>query len=411
MTKKDILELRKRLNKKGCTFTRMRGCYVDSQKNIVLHINETFLSLEEEEFYKYLEIAKKVLSGTEGNNLLELPFLRNEDGEESQKFFLAMRDSGLEDDGLLDLFYERVIESYEHEGNYLILLFHDAYDIPLKTKDNMGLDESTEVYTYFLCAVCPMELSKAGLGYRQEEHRIGVRIRDWVVHPPASGFVFPAFTDRSTDIHSLMYYTRDPKKPHEDFMEEMLGCQPKKTAVQEKKAFQQILEEALPAEVEDTEGMILDIQQNLSNMVDEHKTVFENEPVFLDGTAIHEILTDEGLSTEVAEQVEQTCTEVFGDTMPLAESLISQKELEARAKVKKEEALQLELLSLKDELAEQKEAAKEREGAAAHGSIILNVDEEKADAIKTEIIDGQKYILIPVSGEERTTINGEEASF
>ena len=70
MQKKDILELKRRLKKDGCTFTIMRGCYVDSQKNIVLHMNETFLNLEEEEFYKYLEIAKKALSGTIGNNLL-----------------------------------------------------------------------------------------------------------------------------------------------------------------------------------------------------------------------------------------------------------------------------------------------------------------------------------------------------
>lgn len=37
----------------------MCGCYVDSQKDIVLSIKETFLNLKDEEFFKYLEIAKK----------------------------------------------------------------------------------------------------------------------------------------------------------------------------------------------------------------------------------------------------------------------------------------------------------------------------------------------------------------
>ena len=67
MNKKDILELKRRLSKNGCTFTRVCGCYVDANKNKVVELNETFLNLEDEEFFKYLDIAKKVLSGTIGN--------------------------------------------------------------------------------------------------------------------------------------------------------------------------------------------------------------------------------------------------------------------------------------------------------------------------------------------------------
>lgn len=72
MTKRDILELRRRLTKKGCSFTRMSGCYVGGTKNIVTKFSQPFLDLEDDEFFKYLEIAKKVLSGAPGGNLLEL---------------------------------------------------------------------------------------------------------------------------------------------------------------------------------------------------------------------------------------------------------------------------------------------------------------------------------------------------
>ena len=119
MQKKDILELKRRFKKDACTFTKLRGCYVDNQKNILLHIDETFLNLEEDEFYKYLEIAKKALSGTIGNNLLELSFRRDEAGEEAQRFFLALRDSALKQDGLLDLLYERIIREYDFAGNLI----------------------------------------------------------------------------------------------------------------------------------------------------------------------------------------------------------------------------------------------------------------------------------------------------
>ena len=38
MTKKDIAELKRRLKKEDCTFKKLRGCYVDSKKNRILHI-------------------------------------------------------------------------------------------------------------------------------------------------------------------------------------------------------------------------------------------------------------------------------------------------------------------------------------------------------------------------------------
>ena len=295
MTKKDIAELKRRLKKEDCTFTKLRGCYVDSQKNSILHIDETFLNLDEEEFFKYLEIAKKTLSGTIGNQLLELSFRPGEEGTEKQNFLLGLRDSRLKSDGLLERFYELVIEQYDYAGNYLILLFHDAYDVITKTSDNAKLDESEEVYEYILCAICPVELSKAALGYRKDENRIGPRIRDWIVMPPENGFLFPAFSSRSSDIHAICYYTKDTKDARTGFIEDGLGCEPRRTAAQEKKAFRSILESVIAPQIEEAEDAILDIQQNLSDMVDEHKTVFETEPVLLTSTALREAIAESDL--------------------------------------------------------------------------------------------------------------------
>ena len=403
MNNKDILELKRRLKKDGCTFTKMRGCYVDSQKNIVLHMNETFLNLEEEEFYKYLEIAKKVLSGTIGNNLLELSFLKGEAGTETQKFFLGLRDSGLKSDGLLDVLYERIIREYEYAGNYLILLFHDAYDVMTKTTDNNKLDESEEVYEYILCAICPVELTKAGLGYHKDKNVIAPRIRDWVVSVPETGFLYPAFSDRSSDVNAMGYFVKDAKKAQPDFMREALGCEPKRTATEEKKAFHAILKEMISSEAEDAKDIILDIQQDLSDMVDEHKNVFENEPVLLTAPAIREAMADKGLSEDVIAKVEEICQEEFGEAPPLAENLIDNKALNARAAAKKAEVLALEVEALKQQL-EEKATPEE----AAEKEIILTVSSEKLPVIKTEIINGKKCIIIPLEDDEKVMLNGSE---
>lgn len=166
MNKKEVLELKRRFKKEAATFTRVCGCYVDGNHNKVCKFGNTFLNLEEDEFYKYLEIANKALSGTIGNNLLELKFpIEEEEVGGRQHILMALRASKLEDENLLDTFYDLVIDTYDHAGNYLIVLFHDAYDVMTRTKDNNNLDESEEVYEYLICAICPVDLSKPGLGF------------------------------------------------------------------------------------------------------------------------------------------------------------------------------------------------------------------------------------------------------
>lgn len=173
MNKKDIRELKSRFTKNGCTFTKISGCYVNAHKEILVNFNQTFLNLEDVEFYKYLEIAKKALSGTIGNNLLQLPFLQEEEGADGkQRLLMGIKESKLKDMGLLGAFYQRIIENYDYAGNYLILAFHDAYDVISKTSDNLKLDESEEVYEYVIFAICPVELTKPGLGNTDSQYNL-----------------------------------------------------------------------------------------------------------------------------------------------------------------------------------------------------------------------------------------------
>lgn len=56
MNKKEVLELKRRFKKEAATFTRVCGCYVDGNHNKVCKFGNTFLNLEEDEFYKYLKL-------------------------------------------------------------------------------------------------------------------------------------------------------------------------------------------------------------------------------------------------------------------------------------------------------------------------------------------------------------------
>ena len=409
MNKKEVMEIKRRLKKEGCTFTRMCGCYVDAEKNKVVNFGQTFLNLEDEEFYKYLEIAKKVLSGNIGNNLLTLDIpLEEEAAGGRQQFLMGLRESKLKSEELIDRFYDLVIDSYDYAGNYLILIFHDAYDVMTRTTDNNKLDESEEVYEYLLCAICPVSLSKPGLGYRADENRIGPRIRDWVVGAPHTGFVFPAFNDRTTDIHSLLFYTRDTKEPHSEFMENGLGCGSKRTATEQKNLFSHIVKHALGDDDENSNDVLLDLQQKMSDYMEEQDVLFDEETgVILEGEELGKLMSDTGISDDAASSIKEAYTENFSNQMPEVAHLIDQKTLEANARVREEEALRAEVEELKQQVAlHHADNADDADDTIKTYDVILRVKPEKVAQIKSQMIDGQKCLVIPMDENEHAAVNG-----
>lgn len=423
MNKKEVLELKRRFKKEAATFTRVCGCYVDGNHNKVCKFGNTFLNLEEDEFYKYLEIANKALSGTIGNNLLELKFpIEEEEVGGRQHILMALRASKLEDENLLDTFYDLVIDTYDHAGNYLIVLFHDAYDVMTRTKDNNNLDESEEVYEYLICAICPVDLSKPGLGFLEEEHRIGPRVRDWVVGAVDTAFLFPAFNDRSTDIHSTLFYTKNTKEPHSEFMANGLGCGIERTATEQKMAFHSIVRNVLGAEDEHTDDVLLDLQQNLSDMIDEYaETHDDDEDVFLlDKEVVTKLLADSEISEEKAAKIEKSVDEAFGEKLPAAENVIDSKALVQNELRVEKMALEDQVGTLTVQLNEKDEALAERTSQLIEKQeeidnyiaetktydVVLRVKPEKASQIKSQVINGQKCLVIPMGEDEHATING-----
>lgn len=423
MNKKEILEIKRRFKKEEASFTRLVGCYVDCNKNKICKFGGKFLNLEEEEFYKYLEIANKSLSGTLGNNLLELSFpLQEEEVGGRQQILMALRESKLEDENLLDTYYDLIIDTYDEVGNYLILLFHDSYDVMTRTSDNDNLDESEEVYNYLICAICPVALSKPGLGYLEAEGRIGSRIRDWVVGAPDTAFLFPAFTDRSTDIHATLFYTKNTKEPHSEFMANGLGCGVERTATEQKMAFHSIVRNVLGAEDEHTEDILMDIQQNLSDMIEEYEETHDDDAdaFVLDKATLGKLLEESNVPEEKASRIEKSVDEAFGDKAPIAENVIDAKALvqnEIRLEKKEMESqivtLNKQLEDKNSELEERTVQLKEKEeeietymAETRNYDVVLHVKPEKANKIHSSVIDGKKCIVIPMEENEQATING-----
>lgn len=370
MINSEVLEIRKQFKHDNCSITKVSGCYVDGEKTIKTKFTETFLGMPEEETFKYFEIFKKTLSGTLGKNLINMEFpTETEFNGGQQEFLLKLRDSELKDEALLDEFYERIINYYDYVGNYLILIIYAAYDVPGKTSDKLILDDaSEEVYRYILCSICPVKLSKPGLCYNADTNQIEKRIQDWVVSMPENGFLFPAFNDRSTDIHSMLYYAKEPEKLHEDFISQMFGCQAPISAKGQKEVFQTLIVETLGEECE--YKLVKNIHEKLNEVQKEHKQKETGEPLVLDKTEIKNIFASSGVDDEKLQSFDEKYEMTAGEnTVLMAANITSTKAFEVKTP-----------------------------------DIVIKVNPESADLVSTQIIDGRKCLVIEIT--DQVEVNG-----
>ena len=303
-----------------------------------------------------------------GKNLLTLEFpLASEETGGSQEFLLRLRDSKLKDDALLEEFYDKVIENYEYVGNYLILLIHDVYDVPGKTSDGIDMeDASDEVYEYILCCICPVELSKPGLSYNPEENAFQNRVRDWVVTLPETGFLFPAFQDRSTDLHSTLYYSKNPEELRESFVEPLLGCPLPLSAGGQKETFQAIIEDTLGEDcgIE----VVKNIHDKLNELAEEHKEA--PEPLALNKNEVKTILADSGVTNERLSDFDKRYDETAGEkTSLLMNNVMNTRSFEVKTP-----------------------------------DIVIKVNPERTDLIETRRIDGRECLIIELDGS--VEVNG-----
>ena len=368
MLKKDVLEIRKQFSHENCCITRICGCYVDAEKEKRLEFKEGFLSLPEEETFKYFELFKQTLSGTVGKNLIPLEFpLTQEGAGGTQEFLLSLRNSKLQDDLLLNEFYDKIIEHYDFGEHYLILLIHATYDIPGKSSDGTKMfDASDEVYEHILCSICPVARSKAGLCYNSQDNVIEGRFRDWLVGVPAKGFLFPTFSDRTANIHEVLYFSKKPEELMESFIENLFGSSIPLTASTQKETFHSIISDTLGETC--SYEVVKNLHENLNKLLEENKEA--EEPLKLNKPDIKRLLEKSGADEERLEIFEQEFDSITAeDTTLLASNIANTKKFDIQTP-----------------------------------NVAIHVNPDFTDLIETKIIDGRPCLVIPV--DSQIEVNG-----
>jgi len=369
MNEKEIAEIRRRFRREKSNISRVCGCFVNEQKEIISEFDQSLGLMSETENEAVLALLRKTLSGGLGSNLCDVEFSTRQVLESAEhKTLMQLRDSELGDKEQIRALYERIIASLTIEGNYLIMLAQDRYDVPTYSKDGEKDVENSQIFRYILCAICPVKIPKPMLSYAIRGGHFRSVTAESAIGTPVLGFMFPTFDDRCANIYKTLYYTKDTSENHAEFCEAVFGCEIAMAADMQKQTFDEILIETVGEKC--NLRVVRSLHAQVSEMVTEHKESREEEPLTLNKRVVKEMLEHSGVEEKSLAAFEEKFENAFGKDAEIAPAnLVTTKRFELKTP-----------------------------------DVVIKVNPERTDLVKTRVIDGVKYILI--SANEDVEVNG-----
>lgn len=370
MLEKEIAELRRRFRPEKHAIDLLCGCYVNEKKEIITTFRQSMATMGPEEAEKYLALLRRTLSGTVGKNLLDIAFTNQQvlEGEE-HRLLTALRDSGLSDAEAVDRLFQTIIQNVELDGNYLILLAHDVYDVPVYGKDGVRAEDGSEtMFSYLVGCICPVKLTRPSLRYDSFRSLFQSQDADQVVASPELGFLFPAFEDRGANLYGALYCTRNLSDSHEELAGALFGSPLPMPADTQKELFGDLLTDTL--EEECSYDVVQSVQDTLLLHIEAQKEQ-KDEPVApVTRQELRETLTRCGVSEEKMQRFENRYDEAFGEGATLCpQNLVGGSKMLLRTE-----------------------------------SVTVQVDAADSDLVKACLLDGKPCIVIRAEGE--LTVNG-----
>lgn len=370
MNEKEIAEIRRRFKPDKNNITHVHGCYVNEKREIIARFSQSLTMSRPEESEKLLGILRKTLSGTVNKNLLDIEFDTKQVADSDEhRLLMRLRETRLQDEETVEELFRKLTAVVTMEGNYMILLAHDTYDVPYRGSDGEShADRSDEVFSYILCSICPVKLTKAALSFSAYENRFNHLNPDWVISAPETGFLFPAFDERSTNLYNALYYTKDIGANRPAFVDAVFHTEAPMPAAVQMESFQAMLGDTLAEAC--SYQVVQAVHDQFCGMIEEHKANKIEEPLVVSKGTVKQVLKSCGVAEERVEQFEERYDHVFGEETNLPpRNLVDTKQMEIKTP-----------------------------------DVTIRVNPDRSDLVETRIIDGARYILI--RAEEDVEVNG-----
>ena len=370
MTERELREIKRRFRPEHTNIPRIVGCFVNGNGEILHRISQTLGTSDSVVTEKLLGVMKKTLSGTLGTNLNEISF-STKDVTDSEEHILLMklRSTELRDEEVLTEYYKKVISSVSFEGNYVILLANDIYDVFNKRNEGEEL-ESSERFSYIVSAICPIKNIPEALTFREADSLFHTLSSSGLLGAVELGFMFPLFDDRRSNIYGALYYTRSLSEAYPEFTQSIFGKGSPMPPKIQKATFNDCLAEALSDEL--NFEVVRSVHTQFAEIVESHKESKDPEPLVITKATVKSVLEGCGIAEEKIEKVGAAMDESFGEGASLTpKNIVDTKKFE---------------LTTPD--------------------VTIKVNPEHRELVSTQIIGGVQYIMIrATAGVEVNGIN------
>lgn len=364
MKTKEIREIKRRMavnkNNVHCVY----GCFVNSNGEKIAKFQKRVGIMDETEAELIFEIFKKAISGKTGKNLVDVPFTTQQVvNSEEHKLLVQLQKSLGSDEDALDAFYDKIIGSLECDTNYAILLTGESYDVPFKKGE-----DSDEVFSYIISAICPIKLNRNSLIYSAEKNNfVSSGIHNTLLAPEI-GIMFPAFDDRKTNLYGALLSLKHPEYNHPKFQETVFGKSLPDTPATQKGMISHLLETTLKDSC--NANTVLTMYEQLCDRIVLQKEAKRPDESTITLNDIKDILASCSVSDEYIRAFEDEYKNCFGADRELhTENIVNEKRLDV-----------------------------------VTNDVEIRVNGSCSNLVQTRVIGGEKYILI--SANDNVSING-----
>ncbi len=370
MNKKETSEIKKNFTDKSGFFImeRVLTAFIDAEKNLRYHQVNSCLTMPVAEHDVYDETLKKVLNTNVGKSFVEYEFPNEAYDEGKPQYILySLLKSELKDETVCEDFLNHIANNIAYEGPFAVVTAYCCYTIRKKDKNDEFADGEDEVYRYLLTAICPVNTTTDGFVFDSFNNEITKKVNTELIisKAPSDGFLYPVFSNRSTDINHVMYYTKSAGKPNISIIEDILGCTFVMSAENEKENFRSILKSVVGDDLDYT--LINTVNEKLREVAEDNKD--DTDKTVIDNTHLKNILSEIGVPQERVQMVEPVYEQVCG-TAPLTVSNLV-----------------------------------ENKTVLSSPGITVNIKSSAADKVRTSVIDGRRCLLIDID-DPTIEING-----
>lgn len=370
MNKKETAEIKKNFSDKSGFFImeKILTAFVDSEKNVRYNHVNSCLTMPEEEHEVYSETLKKVLNTNVGKAFVEYEFPDTAYDEGNSQYILyKLLQSELKDEQACEDFVNHIANNLVYGGNYALVTAYCCYTVRRKDKNDEFADGEDEIYRYLLTAVCPVTTGSDGFVFDSFNNEIVKKLNTELIisKAPTDGFLYPVFSNRSTDVNHVMYYSKKANDPNISIVENVLGCTFVMSAENEKANFQTILKSVVG---DDLDYMVIkSVNEKIQEVVEENKD--DTDRTVIDNSRLKEILSDVGVPEDRVKMVEPVYEKVCGKAPLTASNLVDNKTVMTTA------------------------------------GITVNIKPDAGDKVRTSVINGRRCLLIDID-DPTIEING-----